>query len=262
MRVDHAYERNGRVVAGGSGLTIVWHWNARERRLSWLALLAARAFALRTHQQDDDAQESDASASPGHAPAPSAQSAYLAGPSGGHDAAFDAFFAQYERPLYGYLRRMLPSHDAALDVAQEAFFRAWQRFDVIGGYDRPQAWLFRVATNLALDVLRRRQPIELSRIFGNHDDATGDGATNDDAIPALMDPHNMERSLAERDLVNRLLRRLPERQRAALLLWAAHGLTTTEIAAIFETTEVNMRQMLSRGRARFRELYEQAQRSS
>jgi RNA polymerase sigma factor (sigma-70 family) len=74
-----------------------------------------------------------------------------------------------------------------------------------------------------------------------------------------MDPSDMERSLAERDLVNRLLRRLPERQRAVVLLWAAHGLTTAEIAEIFETTDVNVRQMLSRGRARFRELYEQAQ---
>jgi len=157
---------------------------------------------------------------------------------------------------------MLPSHDAALDVAQEAFFRAWQRFDVICGYDRPQAWLFRVATNLALDVLRRRQPIGLSRLLSSHGETTADEITNDDAIPALMDPHDMERSLAERDLANRVLRRLPERQRAVILLWAAHGLTTSEIAEIFETTDVNVRQMLSRGRTRFRELYDQAQGSS
>lgn len=241
-------------------MSIVWHGKARERRPSWLALLAAHAFALRTPRQNDDAREieSHASASSEHSTAPSAQDAFLPGPGGGQDAAFDAFFAQYERPLYGYLRRMLPSHDAALDVAQEAFFRAWQRFDVIGGYDRPQAWLFRVATNLALDVLRRRQPIELSRIFGGHDDPASDDIPTADFLPALMDPSDMERSLAERDVVNRLLRRLPERQRAVILLWAAHGLTTSEIAEVFDTTDVNVRQMLSRGRARFRELYEQA----
>jgi RNA polymerase sigma-70 factor (ECF subfamily) len=242
-------------------LSIVWHGKARERRPSWLALLAAHAFALRTPRQNDDAREieSHASASSEHSTAPSAQDAFLPGPGGGQDAAFDAFFAQYERPLYGYLRRMLPTHDAALDVAQEAFFRAWQQFDVIGGYDRPQAWLFRVATNLALDALRRRQPIGLSRLLSEHGETTAGEIPNDDAIPALMDPSDMERSLAERDLVNRLLRRLPERQRAVVLLWAAHGLTTAEIAEIFETTDVNVRQMLSRGRARFRELYEQAQ---
>ena len=190
-------------------MSVVWHGKAHEQRPSWLALLAARVFALRTRRQDGDAEERDASASAGQTTAPSAQDAFLPGPSGGQGAAFDAFFAQFERPLYGYLRRMLPSHDAALDVAQEAFFRAWQRFDVISGYDRPQAWLFHVGTNLALDALRRRQPIHLSRIFGSHDNATADDGAGDDAIPALMDPHNMEQSLAERDLVNRLLPRLP-----------------------------------------------------
>ncbi len=274
--VDHAYGRSSVSRREAADLSIVWHWKARERRSFLIPLLVTRAFALRTRRQDGDADEGaakdgdadegaakdgDARAEPEQSPAHPAYMAHQMGPSGGEDAAFDAFFAQYERPLYGYLRRILPSHDAALDVAQEAFFRAWQRFDVIGGYDRPQAWLFRVATNLALDVLRRRQPINLSRIFGGHDDATVDDATNDDTSPALMDPHDMERSLAERDLVNRVLLRLPERQRAAVLLWAAHGLTTTEIAEIFATTEVNVRQMLSRGRARFRELYEQAQKS-
>jgi RNA polymerase sigma-70 factor (ECF subfamily) len=247
-------------------LSVVWHWKTRERRTSWIALLAAHAgalFALHTRQQDGDAEESDPSAPSGQSTVPSAQGANrTTAPSGGQDSAFDAFFIQYERPLYGYLRRMLPSHDAALDVAQEAFFRAWQRFDVIGGYDRPQAWLFRVATNLALDLIQRRQPTGLSQLAGHHDDAVNEKSAADDFLPVLMDPFDMERSLAERDLVNRLLGRLPARQRAAVLLWAAYGLTTTEIAEIFATTEVNVRQMLSRGRARFRELYEVAQRSS
>jgi RNA polymerase sigma-70 factor (ECF subfamily) len=210
-------------------------------------------------QDDDEAKDREIDAADQQANTPSRD---LAGPTRGADTAFDAFFTQHERSLYGYLRRMLPTHEAALDVAQEAFFRAWQRFDVLCGYDRPQAWLFRVATNLALDQLRRRQPIGLSRLFGRREPATSDESDSGDAIPALMDPFDMERSLAERDLVNRALLRVPERQRAAVLLWAAHGLTCAEIAAALETTEVNARQMLSRGRARFREVYEQAARGS
>jgi RNA polymerase sigma-70 factor, ECF subfamily len=180
-------------------------------------------------------------------------------PLGSEDAAFDAFFAQHERALYGYLRRMLPTHEAALDVAQEAFFRAWRHFETVRGYDRPQAWLFRVATNLALDTFRRRQPTGLARIFSERSADIPDEGDPSEIIPALTDPFDMERSLAARDLVNRALARLPERQRAAVLLWAAHGLTCAEIAAALETTEVNVRQMLSRGRARFREVYEQLQ---
>jgi RNA polymerase sigma-70 factor (ECF subfamily) len=210
-------------------------------------------------QDDDEAKDREIDAADQQANTPSRD---LAGPTRGADTAFDAFFTQHERSLYGYLRRMLPTHEAALDVAQEAFFRAWQRFDVLCGYDRPQAWLFRVATNLALDQLRRRQPIGLSRLFAGREPAISDESDSGDTIPALMDPFDMERSLAERDLVNRALLRVPERQRAAVLLWAAHGLTCAEIAAALETTEVNARQMLSRGRARFREVYEQAARGS
>ncbi|HKT39794.1 MAG TPA: sigma factor, partial [Ktedonobacterales bacterium] len=118
-------------------MSIVFHWKARERRPPWTGLLAERVFALRTRMQDGDGHESDASASPKEANTLFSQAAHPAKPGGGEDAAFDAFFTQYEHALYGYLRRMLPTHDAALDVAQEAFFRAWQRFDMIRGYDRP-----------------------------------------------------------------------------------------------------------------------------
>jgi RNA polymerase sigma factor (sigma-70 family) len=250
------------VAAGGGALSIVWHWDAHERRASRMALLAARVLALRARTQPGDAKDGNADAAADQQATPRSQASHPMGPSGGENASFDAFFAQYERPLYGYLRRMLPTHDAALDVAQETFFRAWQHFDTISGYDRPQAWLFRVATNLALDALRRRQPIGLARLFGGGDETFADQTDANDAIPALMDPFDMEQSLAQRDLVNQALQRLPERQRMAVLLWAAHGLTTTEIADIFDTTEVNVRQLLSRGRARFRDVYEQMQKTT
>jgi RNA polymerase sigma-70 factor, ECF subfamily len=235
---------------------------AHQRRPGWLAPLVARVFALRTRMQDDDATDDGGNAPAEQQATAPANARTPAGPAGGEDAAFDAFFAQHERALYGYLRRMLPTHEAALDVAQEAFFRAWRHFETVRAYDRPQAWLFRVATNLALDTFRRRQPTGLARIFSERSADIPDESDASEALPALTDPFDMERALAERDLVNQALARLPERQRAAVLLWAAHGLTCAEIAAALETTEVNVRQLLSRGRAKFREVYEQLQQSS
>lgn len=241
-------------------MSIVVYRRAHERRPGWFAPLLARAFALRTRTQDGDVSDDDG----GNTPTRRQNSASTDTPmqpwsADSGDAAFDAFFTQHERALYGYLRRMLPTHEAALDVAQEAFFRAWRHFETVRGYDRPQAWLFRVATNLALDTFRRRQPTGLARIFSERSLDIPDEVDASEVIPALTDPFDMERSLAERDLVNRALARLPERQRAAMLLWAAHGLAIAEIAVALETTEVNVRQMLSRGRARFREVYERLQ---
>jgi RNA polymerase sigma-70 factor (ECF subfamily) len=223
---------------------------AQQRRPGGFAPLLARVFAMRTRMRDGDtSDEGDNKSGAGR----------QSWSGGGEDAAFNAFFEQHEHALYGYLRRMLPTHEAALDVAQEAFFRAWRRFETVRGYDRPQAWLFRVATNLALDTFRRRQPTGLARIFSERSADSADEGESGDIISALTDPFDMEQSLAVRDLVNQALARLPERQRAAVLLWAAHGLTCAEIAAALETTEVNVRQMLSRGRAKFREIYEQLQ---
>ncbi|MGE5333237.1 MAG: RNA polymerase sigma factor, partial [Nitrososphaerota archaeon] len=208
-------------------MSIVLGGKTRGRRRFWIPLLASRAFSLRARMRDDDAKASasdDTRDALQQRPEAATNKRHL-GPTSGEDADFDAFFAQHERALYGYLRRMLLTHEAALDVAQEAFFRAWQRFEMLRGYDRPQAWLFRVATNLAFDTLRRRQPIGLSRLFSQRAAATSSDSDASDAIPALTDPFDMERSLADRDLVNQALERLPARQRAAVLLWAAHGLT-------------------------------------
>ncbi|HLZ22669.1 MAG TPA: sigma factor, partial [Ktedonobacterales bacterium] len=61
------------------------------------------------------------------------------GASQTEDAAFEAFFQRHEQPLYGYLRRMLPTHEIAVEVAQEAFFRAWTHFEEVRAYERPEA---------------------------------------------------------------------------------------------------------------------------
>src|SRR4051812_1776109 len=67
---------------------------------------------------------------------------------------FEAFFARHEREVVGYLWRMTGDEQAARDLTQETFLRAWQRFDQLRGFDQPKAWLFRVATHLALNHLR------------------------------------------------------------------------------------------------------------
>jgi RNA polymerase sigma-70 factor (ECF subfamily) len=219
-----------------------------------VALVAAFA-ALRTRRGDDEMLDPPASRRDGAAVSDH-RSLRSSGPSVGDDPEFEAFFTRYERPLYGYLRRLLPSHETALDVAQEAFFRAWQRFDELRGYDRPDAWLYRVATNLALDALRRRQPLRLGWLPPRRRDAADADDTPKAEIEALMAPGDLEGEAVQRDLVDRTLRRLTEHQRAALLLRAGYGFTSDEIATILKTTPANARQLLSRGRARFAELYQ------
>ena len=71
--------------------------------------------------------------------------------------AFEAFFRAHERAVFGFLWRMTGDKQAAGDLTQETFLRAWQQFAKIRVYDRPDAWLLHVATRLrALNYLRFR----------------------------------------------------------------------------------------------------------
>ena len=188
---------------------------------------------------------------------PAAASAQMTGDPPSGDTEFDAFFRRYEQPLYGYLRRMLPSDEVAVELAQETFFRAWRHFEELSGYERPEAWLYRVATNLAISHLRRKRAFSFSQVFkrGGEGDATELVGEHE----LLADGLDVERQTAERDLIVRVLQRLPERQRAALLLRAVYGHSCAEVAWALGISLPNARQTLSRGRERFRRLYEAEQ---
>jgi RNA polymerase sigma-70 factor, ECF subfamily len=167
---------------------------------------------------------------------------------------FDAFFTKFEQPLFGYLLRMVPSQEIALELAQETFFRAWQHFAELQVYDRPEAWLYRVATNLAISHLRRKKSLCFAQLF-RHGGSEGGQSDASMEYEFLADPFDMEQQTADRVLIEQTLRQLAERQRAALLLRAVYGLSCQEISETLGISVANVRQTLSRARDRFRKLY-------
>src|SRR6185437_15441434 len=94
-----------------------------------------------------------------HAIAPTAPTASAA-PA--HDAlsfepSFEQFYQRHARDIFGYLWRVCGDEQTANDLTQEVFFRAWREFEKLQRYERPEAWLFRVATNLALNERRHQR---------------------------------------------------------------------------------------------------------
>ncbi len=155
--------------------------------------------------------------------------------------AFEAFFRRHEREIFGYLWRMTGDEQAAYDLSQETFVRAWQHFDRIAGYDRPGAWLFRVATNLALTHQRRAAaPVGAAQSFSTGID------------PASSDP---AWRLAESDDVRATLLALPPQQRAALALREVYGFSCAEVAETLGMTLAAAKMTLSRARDAFRARY-------
>jgi RNA polymerase sigma-70 factor (ECF subfamily) len=156
-------------------------------------------------------------------------------------AAFEAFFREHERAVYALLWRLTGDPQAARDLTQETFLRAWRHFERVRGYEQPRAWLLRVATNLARSAHRHEPATTLST-----------NALSEAETPARSDP---TQRLAERDLVQRTLLALPPNQRAALTLREVYGFTCEEIGEALGISRDAVKMALFRGREGFRRRY-------
>ena len=156
-------------------------------------------------------------------------------------ATFEEFIAGRESEVFGYLWRLTGEEQTAYDLCQETLLRAWQQFAKIRHYEQPGAWLFRVATNLALNAIERRATIS-SRVVPLHDEhqPTGD---------------DLAGRIAHLDLIHRTLLQLPARERAALVLREVEGFSNGEIAHALDISANSVRMLLSRARAHFRQHY-------
>jgi RNA polymerase sigma-70 factor (ECF subfamily) len=159
--------------------------------------------------------------------------------------AFESFVRGHERDIVGYLWRMTGDEQAARDLAQETFLRAWQRFDRVQVYERPSAWLYRVATHLALNHLRARRVFD--RVF------TLLSANPSAAMRAQTRDH--AGVVAEQDTVRCALGALSPGERAALVLHEIAGLSCAELAATLDISLAAAKMTLWRARERFRQAY-------
>lgn len=122
-------------------------------------------------------------------------------------------FLSYDRPILSYLWRITGDEQTASELAQEIFLRAWQHFDKISTHEQHLGWLFRVATNLALQQQRR----------------AGSMVTLADAADLVSSDPSLH--FVEQDLIRQTLVRLSFSQRAALVLREIHRLSCAEIEA-------------------------------
>jgi RNA polymerase sigma-70 factor (ECF subfamily) len=146
------------------------------------------------------------------------------------DGDFEAFYTATYQRLVGQLLVVTGSLEDAEDVVQEAFVRACGRWSYVRGYQVPEAWVRRVALNLAASGLRRarRRAMLLVRL--------GPAAE----VPALS---------VEAVALTRTLRRLPLRGRQVLVLHCAVGLPVQEVARELGVPVGTVTARLSRARA-------------
>ena len=158
-------------------------------------------------------------------------SAAVAGISTGTaEAAFEAVFTDAYHRVVGLVAAVTGDQGLAEDAAQEAFARAYQRWSRVGRLDRPDLWVARVASRVAIDQWRRRRR-----------ETALDGADR------VTIPDDVQRLW-----VRWQLERLSPMQRASILLHCWEGRPVAEVATLLGRSQATVRTHLLMGRRRFR----------
>jgi len=152
----------------------------------------------------------------------------------------EALFAKHHGEIYAYLVRMLRDGELAADLTQDAFVKAYKAYDSLQKPENARAWLYQIAHRVALDEIRRRKII---RFFPWTGESRGAAPSAEHLVMDANLSGDMQRALA----------RIPERQRAALLLAEVHDLTGVELAAALGVSHVAARALLTRARESLRQ---------
>jgi RNA polymerase sigma-70 factor (ECF subfamily) len=169
---------------------------------------------------------------------------------------------QYRRELTGYCYRMLGSAFEADDAVQETMVRAWRNFDSFEGRSALRSWVYRIATNVCLDMLRGRQrrarPMEMGGSYAA-DGFKGETLPEHAWVTPIPDARVLPEDgdpaelAAGRETIRlafvTALQHLPARQRAVLILREVLRWQATEVAELLDTSVASVNSALQRARA-------------
>ena len=160
----------------------------------------------------------------------------------GDEGSFGELLRRHRAPLANYFRRMLRDPALAEDLAQEVFLRVYQARERYRPDARFTTWLYRIATNLALNAIRDRK--------GEVPQSDEESSEGGPSATRLVDSRpNVEQQLMQSDrerLIRRAVEELPERQRAAVILHKYQDVDYQQIAKVLGVSESAVKSLLFR----------------
>ena len=164
-------------------------------------------------------------------------------------AAFEVLFERYREPVRHYLARFVRDRTMADDLLQETFYRVWTRADQWAGSGRVKGWIFRIATNLALNHLRataRRKPLELpAEDIKDEEENPAPGWLVD---TSSLGPAAVAEQLEQRARLQRLVDGLPEGKREVIRLFYDAEMEITEVSEALDIPEGTVKARLYHAR--------------
>jgi RNA polymerase sigma-70 factor, ECF subfamily len=160
-------------------------------------------------------------------------------------AEFDRIFTEYSAPIFNYALRMVGDRDRAADVTQDTFIKAYRKLDTLTDASSTRSWLYRIATNTAIDEMRRRRNVVS---MGTDEDgpieqADGGPGPETQVLSGLMD-----------ERISRALLRLKPNHRQCLILSDVEDMSAVQIGEVMGMSNGAVRVLLCRARGEMRRL--------
>jgi len=162
----------------------------------------------------------------------------------GDDSSFDFLLQKYRSPLVNFLNRMVRDQATAEDLAQEVFLRVYRARKQYTPSAKFTTWMFRIATNLALNSVRDNRHERMGVSLDAPTDGEDSAPLELPAREKRVDERMVERHRVE--VIRRAILSLPEKQRAAVVLHKYEEMDYDEIASILECSEGALKSMLFR----------------
>ncbi|MBF6589681.1 MAG: RNA polymerase sigma factor [Ktedonobacterales bacterium] len=171
------------------------------------------------------------------------------------EARLTAVYAEYSARIHSYAFHLLGNQEDADDITQDVFIRAHSHLCELRDAARLRSWLYRIATNLCMDHLRRRT--RQRRLFGIA--LPIGGREEEPAFQDIPQPGSMAMidGVAERDHIRQALRSMPAKYATCLLLHSVQGLSYREIADILGISPGAAAVRLTRARSLFATYYDE-----
>jgi RNA polymerase sigma-70 factor (ECF subfamily) len=163
----------------------------------------------------------------------------------GNTEAFEKLFQQYTSAICIYLARMVGNDEEGRDLAQETFIRAWRTLPGLKDVTRFTPWLYRIATNIAIDHLRAKK-FDWTRITVFGQDLLAQHTRSYDSS---------EDQIGASQSIQQALARVKPKYRACLLLQIEAGFSQREIAQLLHMNEKSIGVYVKRGCEQFRLAY-------
>jgi RNA polymerase sigma-70 factor (ECF subfamily) len=156
---------------------------------------------------------------------------------------FARLFEEYSAPIYNYVMRMVGDHDRAADITQDSFIKAYRKLDTLTDATSTRSWLYRIATNTAIDEMRRRRLVSpMGADEERHRQRPDD----------RLDPEAQVMSTTLDERVQRALLSLRPNHRQCLLLSDMDDMSAHQIAEVMGMSYGAVRTLLCRARGEMR----------